>query len=103
MKSKSITRSEAKILFNKVLNSGKYKSKTETIKFLVSCGYPENIASQITVLTHDPNKLFLYHMTQYEEIAINIFKRDNNLLNVGRLHDSIVFIKSDINPFIYEL
>ena len=99
MRCYGIGRSDAKILFNKKLNSGKYLSKIEIIDFLVSCGYSEDVARDITILTHDPNNIFLYYMTEFEEAAIDDFVRENNIVGAGRLHDAVLFIDKGIKPF----
>lgn len=98
MLSKGISRGEAKILFNKVCNSGKYKSVDETSAFFLECGYTETQCEHIIKLTHDPKKKFLSFMTEYEFKAIEYFKVLNNLQRSTRLHDAILFIDDKTKP-----
>lgn len=98
MLSKGISRGEAKILFNKVCNSGKYKSVDETSAFFLECGYTETQCEHIIKLTHDPKKKFLSFMTEYEFKAIEYFKVINNLQRSTRLHDAILFIDDKTKP-----
>lgn len=100
MRSKGITRNEAKVLFNTMCNSGKYKTKAETKQFFIDCGYTEQQATDLLKLTHDPNKKFISFMCEYESNAINSFANINALLGYGRLHDALLFIYKGIKPKI---
>jgi len=91
MERKNLTRSQAKILFNSYLNSGKYKTKREIKGFLIECGYSDTQAEKITSYTHGKTK-FICHMSQLEEMAIQKYKQTNSLKNAVRLHDSVLFI-----------
>jgi hypothetical protein len=98
MKSKNITRSEAKILFNKVCNSGKYKTKEQTEQFFIECGYTLEQSKHIITLTHDFDRKFFSHMTEYEAMAIYCFTTDNNIKKYSRLHDAIICIDTKEKP-----
>jgi len=98
MKSKNITRPEAKILFNTICNSGKYKSEKFTIDFFINCGYSKEQAEKLINLTHDKDRKFISFMTEYEALGIKHFIQQNNLNRCGRLHDSILFIDNKIKP-----
>ncbi len=98
MKSRNITRSEAKILFNKFCNSGKYKTIEETKNFFLSCGYTENQCNKLITLTHDSKRLFYSYMTKYEDLAIRSFYINNDLKRGARLHDALFFIDDKIKP-----
>lgn len=98
MKSKNITRPEAKILFNTICNSGKYKSEKFTIDFFISCGYSNEQTKKLIKLTHDKERIFYRFMTEYEELAIKLFIQQNNQNRCGRLHDSVLFIDNKIKP-----
>lgn len=100
MRSKGITRNEAKVLFNTICNSGKYKTKAETKQFFIDCGYTEQHTTDLLNLTHDPHKKFISFMTEHESIAISSFTSINALTGYGRLHDAILFIYSGIKPKI---
>jgi len=98
MKSKNIPRPEAKILFNTICNSGKYKSEKFTTDFFISCGYSKEQAENLIKLTHDKDRKFISFMTEYEALAIKHFIQQNNQNRCGRLHDSVLFIDNKIKP-----
>lgn len=98
MKTKRITRGEAKVLFNSVCNSGKYMNKEETIKFFIDCGYTEEHCNRLITLTHNSKTKFYSFMTEYENLAIQHFITINNLQRGARLHDAILFIDDKIKP-----
>jgi hypothetical protein len=100
MQAKGITRSEAKILFNTVCNSSKYKSKEFTTAFFLDCGYSQKECEILLSLTHDPNRKFISFMTEQECDAINFFIISNNLQRGARLHDAILFIDDKTKPQI---
>ena len=103
MLSKGITRGEAKTLFNSVCNSGKYKSKAETVAFFLDCGYNQKQSDLLLQLTHHPTRKFYSSMTEYESFAIDTFKILNDLKNVTRLHDAVLFIDSKIKPQVLKV
>ena len=98
MSSKGITRSQAKILFNKVCNSGKYKTKDETILFFLECGYTNLQCDKLIKLTHNPDRIFYSFMTEYEALALSHFITQNNLQRGARLHDALLFIDDKTKP-----
>ncbi len=100
MLSKCVTRGEAKILFNKVCNSGAYKTKTETTAFFLDCGYTQKQCEHLLTLTHNPKQKFISFMTEYESTAIQFFIVMNNLQRGTRLHDAILFIDDKTKPQI---
>jgi|GEM_PF-2137871 len=99
MERKNITRSQAKVLFNSYLNSGKYKTKGQIKAFLIECGYTDSQAKEITLYTNGKEK-FIIHMSELEQAAIQDFKETNNLKTAVRLHDSVLFIDSKKKDFI---
>lgn len=98
--SRRITRVEAKILFSKFCNSGKYNSQEKTIAFFKECGYTDEQSIQLVEFTHDPVKKLFSFMTRHENLAIASFIQSNNLYRGGRLHDSIIFIDDKTKPCI---
>lgn len=103
MKSKGIDRGEAKKLFNRICNSGAYKSKQYTKEFFLHCGYTEKQAEIILLFTHDPNRNFISFMTEQECNAINFFIVSNNLQRGARLHDALYFIDDKTRPAILKI
>lgn len=103
MLSKGIGREEAKIAFNSVCNSGKYRSKDETKAFFLDCGYSLEQCDLLLQLTHDPKRTFYSFMTEYESFAIHTFKTLNDLKSATRLHDAVLFIDSKIKPPILKV
>lgn len=98
MKRKNITRSEAKVLFNSHLNSGKYKTPQQIKGFLLECGYSDLQSDEITNYTNGKTK-FIVHMSELEEPAIQDFKENNGLQYSVRLHDSVLFIDTGMKHF----
>ena len=103
MLSKGITRQGAKVLFNTFCNSGKYKSKEETIAFFLACGYTQPECEHLLTLTHNPIRKFYSFMTEYERAAIQHFIFINDLKRCGRLHDAVLFIDNKIKPKIFKV
>ena len=103
MLSEGITRGEAKILFNTVCNSGKYKSKVETIAFFLACGYTQSECEYLLTLTHNLKTKFYSFMTEYERAAIQYFIFINDLKRCVRLHDAVLFIDNKIKPQIFKV
>jgi len=100
MQSKGIIRGEAKILFNTICNSSKYKNKEFTTDFFLKCGYSQEQCEHLITLTHDPKRKFISFMTEYESLAIQNFTFMNNLQRGARLHDAILFIDDKTKPQI---
>jgi hypothetical protein len=98
MKSKGITRGDAKILFNTVCNSGKYKSKQETATFFIDCGYTTQQSEILIDMTHNRNAAFISFMTEQESNAIKQFILLNDLQRGVRLHDAVLFIDDKTKP-----
>ena len=103
MQSQNITRGEAKILFNTICNSGKYKSKEFTKRFFMDCGYTETQSAELLYYTHNEKDKFISFMTEQEQNAINGFIISNNLQRGARLHDAIIFIDDNIKPSIFKI
>jgi hypothetical protein len=103
MLSKGITRGEAKVLFNTVCNSGKYKTPQATILFFLDCGYTQKQCEHLVKLTHNPKIKFYSFMTEYEALAISHFIVQNQLQRGGRLHDALLFIDNKIKPTILKV
>ena len=98
MDKRALSRDQAKVLFNKMCNSGAYNCEEETVAFLIDCGYTFSQSKVITNLTHDNKRKFFSYMTEYESTAIAIFVKVNGLERGVRLHDSILFIDDKIKP-----
>lgn len=103
MQSKGITRGEAKVLFNTICNSGKYKSKEFTKQFFIDCGYSETQSEDLLYYTHNTKSKFISFMTEQEQNAINKFCVLNNLNRGARLHDAILFIDDKVKPSILKV
>ncbi len=103
MQAKGITRGEAKVLFNTICNSSKYKSKKFTNAFFLDCGYTQTQCEKLLTLTHDPKRKFISFMTEYECLAIQHFTVMNNLQRGARLHDAIICIDDKTKPPILKV
>ena len=103
MQSKGITRGEAKVLFNTICNSSKYKSKEFTNAFFLECGYTQTQCDHLLTLTHNTKRKFISFMTEYEFTAIQHFTVMNNLQRGARLHDAILFIDDKTKPQIFKV
>jgi len=103
MQAKSITRGEAKILFNTICNSGKYKSKEFTKRFFIDCGYSETQSENLLYFTHNEKYKFISFMTEQECLAIQQFTFLNNLQRGARLHDAVLFIDDKTKPQILKV
>ena len=98
MLSKGISRGEAKILFNKVCNSGKYNSIEYTKQFFIDCGYTEHQSENLLYYTHNEKYKFISLMCEQEQNAIKLFILENNIQRCGRLHDSVLYIDNKVKP-----
>jgi len=96
-KSLNITRTEAKILYNKYLNSGKYNSLKKQQDFFNSCGYSTEKSIELSNLTNDKENSFYNRMTTIELEAIEMFVQVNKLNKYVRLHDAILLFKAPKN------
>lgn len=103
MLTNGITRGEAKILFNTICNSGKYKSKEFTKTFFLDCGYTDLQSTELLYFTHNEKYKFISFMTEQEENAINRFAFSNNLQRGVRLHDALLFIDDKTKPQILSI
>ena len=86
----NVTRTEAKILFNKTLNSGKYYPREYFVKFFEPI-YKDKTEALVN-LVMDLKKPFWMVMQHWEFIAIETYKNTNKIQNVTRLHDAIICI-----------
>lgn len=100
MLTKGISRNDAKILFNTICNSGKYKSKEFTKGFFIDCGYTEEQSIKLLYYTHNEKYQFISFMTEQESNAINNFVVSNDLIRASRLHDALIFIDSKTKPMV---
>lgn len=103
MKLKGITRSEAKIMFNTICNSQKYKTKEFTADFFLSCGYSLEHIKMLLYFTHNEHLKFYSFMTRREAKTINSFITQNNLQRGARLHDALIFIDTKTKATDYNL
>jgi hypothetical protein len=93
-------RSESKTLFNKWLNSSKYKTATEFTKFFNPI-YKEKTAALVDLLTNK-EKPFWKVMFYWEYIAIETFIKTNNIERFTRLHDGIFIVDNIYSQKIRE-
>jgi len=93
----NISRAEAKILFNRKLNSGRFRNtpqkKREYFDFLLNCGYTEPQAKTIiNELTDDPNMKFYDFAVLVEKQLMEAYKeRSSHTWNASRVHDAYYF------------
>jgi hypothetical protein len=105
--SQGITRSEAKTMFNKALNSKEYRKTTDKkepfFAMLLNCGYTNRQAIDIIYsITDNKDFTFFEFGSKMEQEYINLFNKENYNFNATRLHDAMVIIKDnsvDYNNF----
>ena len=94
---KNITRPEAKTLFNRALNSKKYRKglrRDAYFQMLLDCGYTLIQANKILYeITDNPDSLFFDWASEIEQSFINQFKKENRAFNSTRVHDAIFLIR----------
>lgn len=95
-----ITRSEAKTMFNKALNSKEYRKtmdkKEPFFAMLLDCGYTKDQAIKILYeITDNKDFTFFEFGSKMEQYYINKCKKENHIFNVTRLHDAIIMIKDN--------
>jgi hypothetical protein len=98
MQTYSINRAEAKILFNKWLNSGKYKTEKQFFEFFEPI-YKEKTEDLVKLLTNK-EKPFWKVMFYWEHIAIETFVSVNKVEKYTRLHDAIFVVDNEYNAKI---
>jgi hypothetical protein len=103
MQSLNITRTEAKILYNKNLNSGHFKSEQFMTEFFKNCGYSDSQCIALLALTCGKEKQFYLTMTEVEKKAIYEFVEKNNIAGYCWLHDAIIFIARKVEPQILQV
>lgn len=97
-KEKNITRIEAKKLFNTALNSERYrplnsKQRDDYFGMLLDCGYTTIQALKIlTEITDSKKYKFFDWASKREKDLIELFKTENRLQNVSRIHDALLFL-----------
>ena len=94
----NLTRSEAKIKFNKIVNSGKYYNRDYFASFFNPI-YKDKTEKLIDLIL-DKKTPFWSVMQNWESIAVDTFKKSNRIENVTRLHDAIIIIE---NTFLNEI
>ena len=94
----NIERSEAKILFNKKLNSGKYHDRQHFINFF-SPFYKEHTAALVDMIKSETKPLWSV-MQHWEFIATDTFKKSNKIDYFTRLHDAMLIIDNCYLPEI---
>lgn len=104
MKSKGISRPEAKKLFNSVCNSGlkEYMNTNKLKAFFYACGYSESQTERIIQIVTDREFTFFEAMTEYERQAIEIFNRRNALIGTARVHDAVMYIDQGLRPMLLQ-
>ena len=89
----NIDREEAKTLFNRKLNSGKYYNREHFYKFFYPI-YKEKTNALIDIIKNEKTP-FWKLMQSYEKVAIDTFTKINKAYNGTRLHDAIYIIKNN--------
>lgn len=84
-------RDGAKIIYNSMLNKGKYKSLEELETFFRRIGYGES-SIELSKMVKDPINPFWREMQLQEQYAIDNFIVSNKIKRGSRLHDAIFFI-----------
>ena len=94
---KGITRAAAKTLFNRALNSTKYRKglkRDEYFLMLCDCGYTKKQALQIIhEITDNPKSKFFDWASEIEQYFVNQFKAENKAFHSTRVHDAIFVIR----------
>ena len=90
---RGLNRSDAKVLFNKTVNSDKLKPH-QAIAVYMDAGYTSEEAEQIAAMTCG-NKIFS-EMNKHEHKAIESYKAEAKLKRVVRLHDAIIMYSHNI-------
>jgi len=97
-KEKNISRIEAKRIFNKALNSEKYrplnsKQRNDYYNLLLNCGYSDKqVQTIITEITDSKKYKFFDWASEREKFLIDRFKKENGLQNGSRIHDALLFL-----------
>jgi len=94
----NLTRSEAKIKFNKIVNSEKYYKRDYFTSFFNPI-YKDKTEKLVDLIV-DKKYPFWNRMQVWESIAVDTFKKSNRIENVSRLHDAILIIE---NTFLNEI
>lgn len=97
---KGISRSEAKTLFNRALNSKEYRKtidkKEPFFAMLLDCGYSKRQSLDIIYkITDNKDFTFFEFGSKLEQHYINIFNKENYNFNATRLHDCMFIIKDN--------
>ena len=97
---KGITRSEAKTLFNRALNSKEYRKtvnkKEPFFAMLLDCGYTKTQSLDIIYnITDNKDFTFFEFGSKLEQEYINKFNKVNYNFNATRLHDCMFIIKDN--------
>jgi hypothetical protein len=95
MSTYNLSRPEAKILFNKWLNSSKYKTKEQFYTFFEPI-YKDKTNELVELLTNK-EKPFWKVMFYWEFLAIETFVSINKIEKYTRLHDAIFVIENEFN------
>lgn len=95
MDSYNLERDSAKILFNKWLNSSKYKTREQFYNFFEPI-YKEKTNDLVNLLT-DKEKPFWKVMFYWEFLAIETFVKINKIERFTRLHDAVFLIENEYN------
>ena len=97
-KEKNISRIEAKKLFNTALNSERFRplnssQRDDYFGLLLDCGYTTIQALKIlTEITDSKKYKFFDWASKREKDLIELFKTENRLQNVSRIHDALLFL-----------
>ena len=95
MQTYNVDRDNAKMLFNKWLNSTKYKTKEEFFNFFEPI-YKDK-AKQLSELLSNKDKPFWKVMFEWEHKAITLFLFANKIKRYTRLHDAIFIVDNEYN------
>jgi hypothetical protein len=95
MDSYNLERDSAKILFNKWLNSSKYKTKEQFYNFFEPI-YKDKTNDLVNLLTNK-EKPFWKVMFYWEFLAIETFVKTNKIERFTRLHDAVFIVDNEYN------
>jgi hypothetical protein len=89
----NLSRTEAKRLFNKKLNSGKYYDREHFYNFFFPI-YQDKTSALVDLIKNEKKPLWKV-MQFYEQTAIETFKGRNKIYNATRLHDALYKINNE--------
>lgn len=99
MREYDICRADAKKKYNSILNSWQ-APLTEISKVLTKCGYSVEQIEQLKIIIKTGKGSFYRNMTPREKKAVETFVEVNDIRKYTRVHDAIMFMKSEKTNYI---